>query len=832
MGHRNCFMNSGVESRLLPGRSSLIVWLTAAVLFGGDLGADAQLSPGFMERGQKHWSFQPVRKVQLPDVTNTPWVKTPIDRFILAALEGQGLSPAAVADKRTLIRRASFDLTGLPPTRDQVERFLADDSPNAFAQLTDRLLASPRYGERWARHWLDVARYADNKGYVFFEDQNYPWAWTYRDYVVRAFNEDKPFNRFVMEQLAADQIDLSGDDRAFAALGFITVGDHFSNNTHDILDDRIDVVTRGLLGLTVACARCHHHKFDPIPTEDYYALYGIFRSSSEPMAPPLVEAPALTEDYEGFELELLARERELRDFVESKHREIVQGARTRVADYLMAVYAQRNQPPTENFMLIADQGDLNPTVISRWRIYLERTPATNAIWAPWIEFAELSESHFTELATNAHRSVLKTVRLNSRVAVVFSGEPPKSMKDVAELYGRALDSVEKKWQEALAKAVKSGEPVPARLPDEAQEELRHVLYGSDAPPDVPVQMDWGFLSLLPDRASQGEYKKLLKAHEEWIMHGPQAPARAMVLRDLPVAYEPRVFLRGNPNRPGEKVPRRFLQLLDPSCRPFTRGSGRLELAEAICDPNNPLTARVFVNRVWLHHFGAGFVKTPSDFGVRSDPPSHPELLDWLAGEFMRSGWRVKDLHRLIMNSAVYQQSSVAPSATRDPENRLLSRMNRRRHEFETQRDALLVVAGRLDDKPGGAPVGLESLRRTLYTFINRMDVPPVMTTFDFPSPSTSCPQRGQTTVAPQALYLMNNDFAAGSAAALLRRHEVAEATEAAAKVNMLHSILFARPATEVDLRRAREFLGSDPREKAWQHYAHALLMANEFVFVD
>jgi len=377
-----------------------------------------------------------------------------------------------------------------------------------------------------------------------------------------------------------------------------------------------------------------------------------------------------------------------------------------------------------------------------------------------------------------------------------------------------------------------------------------VLYGPDAPPDIPMQMDWGFLSLLPDRASQGEFQKLLKDLEQWLMHGPEAPARAMVLADLPVAYEPRIFQRGNPNRLDASVPRRFLHLLDPTCRPFTRGSGRLELAEAIIDPNNPLTARVFVNRVWLHHFGAGLVTTPSDFGVRGEPPSHPDLLDWLAGEFIRGGWRVKNLHRLIMNSAVYLQSSLdintkgltsaAPegpsplpsAATRDPENRFLARMNRRRHDFETQRDAMLAAAGTLDRKLGGPPAALSTPRRTLYTFVNRMDIPPVMTTFDFPTPSTSCPQRGHTTVAPQALYLMNNEFAADCAAAILRRRDVAELNSTAARVDRLYTILFSRSATSFDLQRAEEYLGTSPDEKTWQRYAHALLLANEFVFVD
>lgn len=811
-------------------------------------GAEATNGPGQGAAG--HWSFQPLRAVKPPEVRNKAWPKNAIDRFILSKLEQHGLQPAPPADKRTLIRRATFDLIGLPPTPQEADAFVADSSSEAFGRVIERLLDSPHYGERWGRHWLDVARYADNKGYVFFEEKSYPWAWAYRDYVIRSFNEDKPFDRFVLEQLAADQLDLKGDVRTLAALGFLTVGDHFSNNTHDILDDRIDVVGRGLLGLTVACARCHDHKFDPVTMADYYGLYGVFRSSSEPMVPPVIAEPALNEAREGFEVELIDRERKLREFIEKKQREIVQTARARIADSLMAVYAQRDQPPTENFMLIADPGDINPVVIARWRTLLERSGATNPVWGPWNVFSQLNEAEFAALAPPAQASLLKTGSLNARVREAFSKMPPVSMKEVADRYAALLGTVDQQWRETLSNAVANARGTVQRLPDPDDEALRGALYGPEAPPDVPAQMDWGFLSLLPDRASQGEFQKLLTALEQWLMHGPEAPPRAMVLQDLPVAYEPRIFQRGNPNRPGTSVPRRFLEALAPSGRAFSRGSGRLELAQAIVDPKNPLTARVFVNRAWLHHFGAGLVTTPSDFGRRCDPPLHPELLDWLAGEFMRGGWRLKQLHRLILSSAVYQQSSIpaggpasaltarasppvaTSTAAMDPENRLLSHMTRRRHAFETQRDALLAVAGRLDLKEGGPPGDLGTTRRTIYTFVNRLDVPPVMTTFDFPSPSASCPQRAETTVAPQALYLMNHEFIADCAAHLLRRPDLAGLGSTSAKVDRLYALLFSRPATVSDHGRADQFLGPSPDEKAWQQYVHALMLANEFVFVD
>jgi hypothetical protein len=826
--------------------------VAAATLFAAFTGAAA--NPDVAQ----HWAFQPVQAVKPPEVKNTAWVKTDIDRFILARLEQHQLQPAPPADRRGLIRRATFDLLGLPPTPDEVESFIADVTPGAFERVVDRLLNSSHYGERWGRHWLDVARYADNKGYVFFEEKSFPWAWTYRDYVVRAFNEDEPYNQFVLEQLAADQLDRLGDDRILTALGFLTVGDHFSNNTHDILDDRIDVVTRGLLGLTVGCARCHDHKFDPVTMEDYYALYGVFRSCTEPMVPPAIEPPVLSETYEGFELELIRREQKLQEFVESKHRAIVQGARTRLAEYLLAAYAQRNQPSTESFMLIADKEDLNPAVVARWRAYLDRVGPAHPVWRPWLEFSRIEEgkgeTYFAEQAARVQVAwTASAPGVNPRVASAFSGAALRSMKEVAARYAALFKSVNEQWQAALAQ---TAPPAPARLPRPEDEELRQILYGTDAPPDVPLQMDWGFLSLLPDRASQGEFQKILTSLEQWLMQGPAAPARAMVLQDLPVAYQPRVFLRGNPNRPGPLVSRRFVHLLDPERRAFSKGSGRLELARAITDPGNPLAARVFVNRIWMHHFGTGLVTTPSDFGTRSQAPSHPELLDWLAREFVQGGWRVKRLHRLIMSSAVYQQSSMAPAPPSrsstvltnggtfiagasnadlpavDAENRWLGRFPRLRHDFETQRDALLAVAGQLDAQTGGPPAELSSNRRTIYTFVNRMDVPPVMTTFDFPSPSASCPQRSATTVAPQALFLMNNESVAKAAAAVLKRAEIAGTATVPAKAERLYALFYGRPPTATDLRHAEHFLGASPDEKLWAQYVHALLMANEFVFVD
>jgi cytochrome c553 len=793
---------------------------------------------------RRHWAFQPVQKPLLPAVKDTAWPQTSIDRFLLARLEEKGLTPSPRADRRTLLRRVTCDLIGLPPAPEEVAAFEADPSPDAFAKVVDRLLASPHYGERWGRYWLDVARYADTKGYVFFEEAPYPWAYTYRDYVIRAFNEDLPYDRFLLEQLAADRLPLDSDRRPLTALGFLTVGGRFMSNQHDIIDDRIDVVTRGLLGLTVTCARCHEHKYDPIPQQDYYALYGVFASCAEPTVPPLFAEPPATKEYAAFAKEMQARERKLAEFVAAKHAELVNAAKARVAEYVLAVHAARNQPNTEEFMLLADGGDLNPTMIFRYRGYLERTQKTHhPVWALWHALADLPETDFPAKAAAlgvefAARSE-PSRPLNPLVVGAFAARPPKTLTEAAQRYGDLLNGVERLWQERLREAVQARRSAPAALSDPALEELRQVFHGAEAPANVAL-LPYGDLSLLPDRASQAKLQELRKAVEQWRATGPAAPPRAMVLEDLPVPYQPHVFRRGNPNNPGEAVPRRFLQVLSGArAEPFRDGSGRRELARAIASRDNPLTARVLVNRIWLHHFGAGLVRTPSDFGLRSEPPSHPELLDHLATAFMDSGWSIKKLHRLILLSAAYQQRSDDRAECRrvDPENALLWRMNRRRLDFEATRDALLAAAGHLDRRVGGPSVqdlaSAGATRRTLYGYLDRLNVPGLYRTFDFPSPDATNPQRDLTTVAPQALFLMNHPFSIECARRLLRREDVVSEKDHAAKITRIYRILYGRIPKPEELQLAREFLGtSGASETAWERYAQALLMANELVFVD
>jgi hypothetical protein len=796
------------------------------------------------DAGKRHWAFQPIRNPPLPAVRDCAWPSTSLDSFILAKLEAKGLAPSPRADKRTLIRRATFDLTGLPPAPEEVAAFEADASPDAFAKVVDRLLASPHYGERWGRHWLDIARYADTKGYVLFDDADFPWAWTYRDYVIRAFNDDLPYDQFLLQQLAADQLPLGDDRRPLTALGFLTAGGRFVNNQHDVLDDRIDVVTRGLLGLTVSCARCHDHKFDPIPTQDYYSLYGVFANSVEPATPPLFEEPPETEAYAAFEKEHQARQKKLDDFIRERHAELTTSARRRVAEYLLAAHSTRDQPTTEAFMLLADVGDLNPTVLQRWRLALNRSRKRHhPVWAVWHAFAALPEKEFAEKARDLSAELIRKPDparpLNGLLVGAFVGRPPQTLAEAAQRCGEVLAAVDAAWQQALKKAADAGAAPPTALPDPAQEELRQALYGPDAPASLPLD-PLDVLPILPDRPSQTKLQELRKALLEWRTKGAAAPPRAMALEDLAEPRPARVFLRGNPNHLGEPVPRQFLAVLAGANRqPFQNGSGRLELAQALVDRQNPLTARVFVNRVWLHLFGQGLVRTPSDFGLRSEPPSHPELLDHLAAAFMDGGWSVKKLHRLILLSAVYQQQSQDREDGRrlDPENTLLWKMNRRRLDFEATRDALLAASGRLDRTLGGPPVKdiltAKASRRTVYGFLDRLNVPGLYRTFDFPSPDTTSPQRAVTTVAPQALFLMNNPFAVEAARQLARRPDVAEEKDPVRRTERLYRVLYGRGATAAEVALGEEFRqAAGDGETAWERYAHALLLANEFAFID
>ena len=795
------------------------------------------------EARTKHWAFQPVTRPALPKVKNSRWVQTPVDNFILSKLEQKKIKPSAPADRRTLIRRVTYDLLGLPPTPEEVEAFINDKRPDAYAHLVDRLLASPRYGERWGRHWLDVARYADTKGYlVGGEERRFPFSHTYRDYVIRAFNEDKPYDQFLVEQLAADRLELGEDKSTLAALGFLTLGRQFLNNQNDIIDDRIDVVTRGTMGLTVTCARCHDHKFDPLSTKDYYALHGIFASSAEPAERPLLGVlQADSPDYQDYLKQRAAIEKEIAEF-EDKEIEIFLGdRRQQVGDYLLAAHEAAKLADQSKFDAVAGGHKTLPELLRRWMAALDaRRKNPDPIFASWFQLSALPENEFpTNAAALLAQLASETNRLNSSVWQALSNSPPTSLKPLAGIYTKLFKGIDSDWKAARAAATKEKQPAPTQLPDANREELRKFLYadGSPAnPPNAEVR------KLHARRLNEGAAPMRNRIEALNWTH-PGAPQRAMALVDEAHPHDSHVAKRGNPGNPGSLVPRRFLEILGGTQQgPFTNGSGRLELARAIASRDNPLTARVYVNRVWQQHFGEGLVSTAGDFGVRTEAPAQRDLLDYLAAEFMANGWSTKKLHRLILVSTTYQESSdVSAAATKlDPENKLFSHCNRQRLDFESLRDTLLAVSGKLDLKMGGAAADLfaeaGSTRRTVYGLIDRQNLPGTFRTFDFANPDTSNQGRFHTTVPQQALFMMNSPFVIEQARKLVLLDPVKMAGDPRTEIQFICQRLFQRPASDAELRLGEKFLAAQTKPSAalspLEKLAQVLLLSNELLFLD
>lgn len=759
------------------------------------------------DAARQHWAFQPITKPEIPEVSDPGWVQSPIDAFVLARLEEKDMEPADAADKRTLIRRASLDLTGLPPTPQEVERFLNDTSPQAYARVIDQLLASPQYGERWARFWLDVSRYADSKGYVFEEERRYPYAFTYRDYVIESFNEDKPFDQFLIEQLAADLLPEHKPDQ-LAALGYLTLGRRFLNNQPDIIDDRIDVVSRGMMGLTVTCARCHDHKYDPIPTADYYSLYGVFASTYEPDDKPLLEVDKNSPQYKDYLRELEAREKELREFREKSNEATRQSLRDKAGQYLLAAQEARrlDDDKQEN---LARERKLDPGVVERWIQALETwEEEQHPAFVPWFELAAIEPENFSTTAKDLLQqwssSESASHSLNPVVLERLRETSPASLEDVANAYGDAFKEADRVWQEQL-----QDNPAAESLTSGHLEALREILYSPHGPVHIPEDQ----LARIFDVPTGQKVRRLQREVDRLQATHPGAPLRAMALLDREEPVEPRIFVRGNSRNPGEKVPRQFLEILSGEERePFQNGSGRLELARRIASPDNPLTARVIVNRVWMHHFGKAIVRTPSDFGLRADPPTHPALLNYLASYFIENHWSLKKLHRLIMVSNTYQQASDGDPAYRnlDPDNKLLWKMNRRRLDFEGIRDSLLFVSGRIRQQVGGRPVDITEppfeFRRTLYGFVDRQNLPGLYRAFDFASPDSSSAQRFTTTVPQQALYLMNSPFLVKLAKSFVQRNAFQSSESMEEKIAALYQAAFQRQPSSQELGMARKFL--------------------------
>ncbi|MSU34453.1 MAG: DUF1549 domain-containing protein [Pedosphaera sp.] len=821
----------------------------------------------------RFWAFQPPKDAPIPRVRNRKWAQDPIDFFILSELEDRRLKPAPPADRRTLIRRATFDLIGLPPTPAEIDAFLADNSTNAWAHVLDRLLDSPHFGERWGRHWLDVVRYADSNGTEF--NLPYPNAWRYRDYVVDALNRDKPFDQFVREQLAGDLLSARSEDERFAQLtatGFLMLGPKAlfePNRTKlemDIVDEQIDVTTRAFLGLTVSCARCHDHKFDPIPTRDYYALAGIFRSTTT-----LVENRTAPDALGP----LRWLERPLADPARSS---AIEKHQTTVA----ALQAEREKARTQrmNFPGNIDSARVSGVVVDNlaaeitgpWR---ESVGSTNFVDRNYLADGNADKGKKrVRFVPNLPKAGLYQVLVsytplwnratNVPVTIEFDGGttnvaidqtlPPTTDRIFLPL-GKYRFAAGTNGAVSISNFGTKGFVVA--------DAARFVPVGDAPVMDMAARMTPPTMtSGLPEFVMQSpDFDALDEKLADLLGRAPAPMPTVMAVKDG-LIVNCRINLRGDSERLGEEIPRGFISCAGGGASDRSDASGRLELAGWIARPGNPLTARVAVNRIWLHLIGRGLVQTPDNLGALSEPPTHPELLDHLALRFVKQGWSVKRIVRAIMRSSTYQMSSSHDSvaAARDPDNHWLWHMNRRRLEAEAIADSLLALSGRLDLTMGGSVMPtndpqaqiisgqilpeLTTNRRALYRPVIRNSADDLLQVFDFPDPQVVSGKRHSTAAPTQALFMLNSPFAtehAGLWAESILRDPVASDTE---RVHSAYIQSLGRPPTRAESLRAMAYLeneaqrnSSDPgtadlRRVAWRNFCHALLACTEFRFLD
>ena len=888
-----------------------------------------------LQQARAFWSFQPIASPAVPKTKDTAWVQTPVDAFVRARLEERGLSPVAEADKRTLIRRATFDLTGLPPTPDEIRAYLKDDSPRALETVVERLLNSPAYGERWGRHWLDVARYADTAG----DGADYPVreAYKYRDWVVRAFNRDMPFDQFVREQIAGDILarrNSTDDPEQFAsqvtATGFLAIGKRYgykASPDYQYLDfaDVIDSVGRSLLGLTLGCARCHQHKYDPVSSADYYALYGILQSTKWAFPggeeqkrpahfPPLVPPQRFSELEKVKAQELASLDAQLSVLKRrQKHLDPAWQAGGVDLDFESQKSGQRPGPPwvcagpieitadaQSPFSHVHPKGSLGvrigsgkPTDGLRYvfKEGLRAIPGRTMHFT--VDFRSIAESSKTgAFRFYLGRGVVQSLAVEcSATATEFAIRNGKQWETIRRITPGTWNTL----RLSLDPAKKTFSGVVGTLDDLTTFRDKSVGPGWDGiancficdatghvnGPACSRDLDNiglqdepfaspGSKSVAPKTAIPGAAKQVIAIKKQIETLRVQRQTRA-----AHSAYEvtygvsegtptnARIQLRGQPHRLGKEIPRRFLEVLGGDRLPKNAsGSGRLELAQWITRHTNPLTARVFVNRVWLWHFGQGLVSTPSDFGARGGRPTHPQLLDWLASEFIKSGWSVKALHRLIMKSRTYRLASDDTNTHLqiDPGNRWHWRYSRRSLDAESIRDAMLTIGGHLDRRVPQAhpfpPVETwgftihhpfhavyNSNHRSVYLMVQRNRRHPFLALFDAADPNQSVASRQPTTTPTQALYLMNSSFvhtqARGFARRLLSAHKDTEA-----RVRIAFELAHGRLPDKREVKNATTFVagyrqkltsndGDQERDlAAWSALARVLLTSNAFLYID
>jgi len=798
----------------------------------------------FTEAEKKFWSYQAMARPALPRVKRSTWVKSPIDAFILEKLELRNISPAPPANKFTLLRRATYDLTGLPPTQTEIRDFVSDSSPDAFKKVVERLLSSPRYGEKWGRFWLDMARYADSTGND--EDHRYPFAWKYRDYVIEAFNTDLPYDQFIREQIAGDLIPSANSEevnrRGIIATGFLALGPKAlaqqdkKKMLYDVYDEQVEVTSRAFLGLTVSCARCHNHKFDPILTRDYYSMVGIFastRSFSDPMAfvsqalnKPLVpksQYDLYLEKKKANQDQVKVRQTEMSELIDAARERLVSENRSRLADFMVA--ARKINAENSDLKTVADKENLAEAILKKWVEYLKKGKVREHL----LEWENAKSENLAVVAQSYQQRFI----------------------DRQAKWTETLNNWRTKYRQALAEK----KDFPDRPEFEAgQDRFFHEVY---------INRDGPF-SVSPEdliKSSPGDGQKITQLRKELDVlkkQAPPEPEMACAVEDGEIVNQ-RVFIRGDYHNEGEDAPKGFPKILATQTMPvsITSGSGRLQLARWITQPDHPLTARVMVNRIWQWHFGEGIVRTPDNFGKMGEPPTHPELLDYLARQFVESGWSIKSMHRLIMLSSVYQMASGGPeeSIAVDPENRLVSRFNRRRLSVEEIRDGLLAIDRSLDPGMGGTlqtGTGTDGendnkrlslnpemfRRRTIYLPLRRANLPALLNLFDFGDATTSAGKRQMTNVATQALFWLNSEFlnerAKKFSQTLLDTKDLTDDI----RIRLAYLRILNRPATEDEVMKSRDYLSSFHEKfaksvnEAWQSFARILMASNEFIYLD
>lgn len=787
-----------------------------------------------IEEGRKFWSFMPVSNPAVPEVKKKDWVKTPIDSFILAKLESQKLTPAAPADKRTLLRRVTFDLTGLPPTIEEMNKFLADDSKEAYEKVVDRLLASPDYGIRWGRHWLDVARYADSNG--LDENLAYGNAWRYRDYVVNSFNDDKPFDRFLVEQIAGDLLP-GANEKTMIATGFLALGAKVLAEPDreklemDTIDEQLDTIGKAFLGMTFGCVRCHDHKFDPVKQTDYYSLAAIFKGTktfgkrqSRGIQKWHENSLASEEELKKFKeinKQIAAKKSAITKFKNKSIADIRTKARSQAAQYLLAAASFGPSMSLNDVIRIAEPLGLHPRILHHCRLHLSFNES-DPVFAYWHMFVAMGdrkglEEHYVDLFSKVEAAVAEKAKTKTK--------------------GKGLE-------------------------DKDLELARQALYDLSGFLAVPPKPEFAF-----DEKTLAEYYRLSKEARIFESNAADEPS-AMGVSDGEIKKELPIHIRGSHRNLGKPVPRAFPIVMRTSeVQPILRAnqSGRLELANWMAGTQHPLTARVYVNRIWRWHFGEGIVKSTENFGRLGDRPSHPELLDWLARHFMEQGWSTKQMHRLILLSSTYQMASNSENETSnyavDPENQLLWKIHLQRLDAEQIRDSILSVTNRLDETKGGKTVPLrnrqfvfnhtsvdhtkyDSVRRAIYLPIIRNNLYPMFEQFDFPDPTMPTGNRNSTVVAPQALLVMNSDLFIDSANAFAKKM-IKELPKESDRVVFAYERSLGRKPTKEEVDQVLSFVGevsssntadseqteNDSKLRAWSLFCQSLFASNEFIYL-